>query len=91
MNKLFEKTPGGLLVEVGQAARATRRFSTVVITIDILFTAEEEAARDAEEDQAAITTDRVRQDVGQRLQAAQAKLDKLGLTRHDLRTLLQQA
>lgn len=51
--RLFEKDRTGLLVEVdpskADVERATRRFGSMSVTIDVLFTPEEEAARDAEE------------------------------------------
>lgn len=54
--RLFEKDTHGLLHEVppaaADAARAGRRCSHVVLGVDVLWTAEEEAARDAEEAEA---------------------------------------
>jgi len=53
MTRLFEKTLSGLLVEIDPAqsddARKNRRVSHMNISIDVLWTADEEAERDAEE------------------------------------------
>jgi aminopeptidase N len=89
--RLFEKV-GGLLVEVSpdaaDDAREGRRFSSVSIVIDVLWTADEEAARDAEEAAAA-------EDVQQRLRGiemaqerqerARARLQARGISADDLK------
>ena len=88
--RLFEKTPAGLLVEVdpaeADAARAGRRISAMHLPIEVLWTAEEEAARDAEET-AAVADAKARQDAAAKAEAdrqaaietAHAELDKAGL------------
>lgn len=89
--RLFEKNADGSLVEVpakdAEAARVARRFSHTNLAADILFTAEEEAARDAEE--AAIVaaqnaTEQEQADVAANKQAAIQKLGKLGLTSDEI-------
>lgn len=47
--RLFETTSDGKLYEVDGDMRGTRRVSSVSLIIDVLWTPEEEAARDAEE------------------------------------------
>lgn len=46
---LFEKQPDGRLCEVDRDVQGARRISRVALQIDVLWTAEEEAERDAEE------------------------------------------
>jgi hypothetical protein len=89
--RLFEKIDD-LLVEVSpdaaDDAREGRRFSSVSIVIDVLWTADEEAARDAEEAAAA-------EDAQQRLRGlemaqerqerARARLQARGISADDLK------
>ncbi len=91
--RLFEKI-GGLLVEVApekaEAAREGRSVSRMVAEIDVLWTAEEEAAREAEAVVAAAEAGRRAEEEAanaKRRAAALAKLEKLGLTREDLDAL----
>jgi hypothetical protein len=89
--RLFEKIDD-LLVEVSpdaaDDAREGRRFSSVSIVIDVLWTADEEAARDAEESAA----DEAEQErlrgvaVAERRKAdAQARLRARGIDADDLK------
>lgn len=48
-NRLFDKTADGLLFEVHPDERENRRVSHVNMSVDILWTDEDETARDAEE------------------------------------------
>lgn len=89
--RLFEKTSDGLLVEVhpGQAeqARAARRHSRVLLPVDVLWTAEEEEARDVEETAAQLAkAARAEADAAAaiRKQVVLKKLANLGLTQEDL-------
>jgi hypothetical protein len=92
MNKLFEKDAAGLLHEVpadqADALRATRRITHLVIgAIDVLFTPEEEAARDAEvqaDQEAETARAAARAELKTRRQAA---LAKLGLTDEEFAAL----
>lgn len=90
--RLFEKTTDGLLVEVApeQAIhrRATGTISRVSLEIDVLWTAEEEAARNAEE-QAVQEAERSK-DAERRARRAAvlAKLQALGLTADELKDAL---
>lgn len=47
--RLFEKQPDGRLCEVDRDVQGARRVSRVALQIDVMWTAEEEAERDAEE------------------------------------------
>lgn len=95
--KLFEKI-GGLLVEVppteAEAQRASRRVSSVSLVIDVLWTPEEETARDAEE--AAYEAQRIAaaeeeaarlEALGKHREQVEKKLEKFGLTLSDLDAL----
>ncbi len=100
--RLFEKTADGFLVEVppseAEARRAGRTVSHMSLVIDVLWTADEEAARAAEEQEVAkarqaraqaladVMAEREKQK--QRAEAARAKIEALGLTEDDLRALL---
>lgn len=92
MNKLFERDSSGLLHEVpadqADALRATRRITHLVIgAIDVLFTPEEEAARDAEE-QEVQRAEAVRAAAQAEMKTRrQAALAKLGLTDEELAAL----
>lgn len=96
---LFEKDAHGLLhqvsPEMADEARQGRRCSQVCLAIDVLWTQQEEAARNAEEAEAArlaaeqaaaqaqladVKANKVRQ--------VETKLSKLGLTVEDLRNLM---
>lgn len=96
--RLFEKTSDGLLVEVAPAdaerVREGRAISHVNLSIDILWTAEEEATRAAEEAEAANQAKAAEEarvaaaaDQAARRLAAEAKLGELGLTPDDLQAL----
>lgn len=91
MNRIFDKTPDGLLIETSEDARKGRRFSTVNTAIDILWTAEEEAARDAEEKAAeearAADVEIARQKAAAR-DVALSKLQQLGISQEDLAALM---
>jgi hypothetical protein len=92
--RTFETTKDGLLVEVSpdaaEKARDSRRVSRVSFTADVLWTPEEEAARDAEE-----TADEERRKIEQeavnsrakRKQSALEKLAALGLSPEDVEAL----
>jgi hypothetical protein len=95
--RLFDKIDG-LLVEVSaaevDAMRAGRRFSTVSLVIDVLWTAGEEDARDAEE--AADAAQRIAyaeaeaarlEALGKHRKQIEKKLEKFGLTLGDLDAL----
>lgn len=94
MTRLFEKVDG-LLVEVhpdkAEEARKGRRVSRIVACeMDVLFTAEEEAARDAEEAataEAAAKAEASQQEAEKRRAVAAAKLEALGLTLEDIAAL----
>jgi hypothetical protein len=97
--RLFEKTADGLLIEVApdkaEARRTGRRVSSVNLTIDVLWTAEEEAVRDGEE-----TADQERRRQIAQKSAADAaeranqrakvvsKLEALGITADDIKVAL---
>lgn len=93
--KLFEKTENGLLVEVPPAKAAMRRdgrrVSSVSFVAEVLWTAEEEAARDAEElaAQQAAHEQAQQREVSAKEQAARmaALREKLGLTDQELSDL----
>lgn len=96
--RLFEKNASGLLVQVApdqaDAIRSGRRVSRMAMEIDVLWTAEEEAAHDVEEAaeaearrQAAERTEREQVEAEQRRSAAEAKLAALGLTADDIAAL----
>ena len=99
MNRLFEKTPTGLLSEVDPAqadqVRQGRRWSHTNIVIDVLWTAEEEAAGDAEQkaavDQAA-TAAAANAEAATAKQAMRAsavkKLEALGLSQDEIDALM---
>ncbi len=93
--RLFDKV-NGLLMEVhpdlADEARKGRRVSRVAAgEIDVLWTPEEEAQRDAEEAEAvaerarAIEADKGRQEARQ---AALDKLEALGLSEDDIKAIL---
>lgn len=97
--RLFEKTPDGLLVELppeqAEAVRRGRMVSRMAFEADVLWTPEEQAAREAEEaatlkaretrtrERAAVLAERMAQ-----ADAAKAKLEAMGLTVDELRALL---
>lgn len=92
MIKLFEKDAAGLLHEVhadqADALRASRRITHLVIgAIDVLFTSEEEAQRDAEEQAA----QRAAQDEAAKKSALKARRQavagRLGLSADDMKDL----
>lgn len=85
--RLFEKNDAGLLVEVdpenAASARAERRCSRVVMTMDLLWTATEEAERDEESiksAQDASSRDAADQERATNRGNALQKLRALGLT-----------
>lgn len=86
--RLFEKQGDGKLLEVDASARGERRASRVALEIDVLWTAAEEEARDAEIAEAK----RLASEQKAALKTAQAKLqpflDATGLTADDLRAAL---
>lgn len=91
--RLFEKMRG-LLVEVAtekaNALRASHRVSRLIVEIDVLWTAEEEAARDAEEAAAKEAEGQRAADEAaqsERRTAALAKLSALGLSAEDFEAL----
>lgn len=88
--RLFEKL-NGLLVEIdpsqADARRAGKRISHVNLSIDILFTDEEEASANAEEAANAAAQQQAAADLQVKQAAAALKLDKLGLTVDDLKAL----
>jgi hypothetical protein len=95
MMRVFEKAADGLLIEVAPSAaderREGRRVSRLSLEIDVLWTADEEAARDAEE--AAEVTKRSRHAEAaaaaeKRRIAAIAKLEALGISADELRDAL---
>jgi hypothetical protein len=93
--RLFEKAPDGLLVEVSSAmaaaARAGRRFSSMSVVVDVLWTPEEEATRDAEEAAAAeATQERLRglAMAEKRRADALARLEARGISAEDLKDAL---
>lgn len=92
--RLFEKV-NGLLVEVPpeEAAkqREDRRVSHVSLAVDVLWTREEEAARDAEEAEFARKNEEAAVEaeiVEERRQAARRKLAELGITPEDIKDAL---
>lgn len=90
---LFERNSDGLLVEVPDTEdrREGRRVSRAIFEADILFTAEEEATRLAEE-AADVDRRRRRQEevdaAASRRGQALAKLQALGLTADDIKDAL---
>lgn len=99
--RLFEKTSDGLLVEVppaeSEVSREGRLVSSVSIVIDVLWTPEEQAAREAEEEahKLAIAAQTQRQAEAEalaeqkstlRLQAL-AKLQAIGLSPEEIGSL----
>lgn len=91
MTKLFEKDANGLLHEVptdqADALRASRRFTHCVTAIEILFTAEEEAARDADEQAAQQAAEAAAEEREARTSRRQAVARRLGLSADDLKDL----
>lgn len=90
---LFERNSDGLLVEVPdtQERRKGRHVSRAIFEADILFTVEEEAARDAEE--AEVEAARVKANKEADARAARkaeaiSKLAELGLTVDDIKDAL---
>lgn len=92
--RLFEKIDG-LLVEVhpnlAEQSKRSRRCSTMILTVEVLWTPEEEAARDLEEAEA--LKERVaakeRIEAGKlRLQNAMSKLEALGLNADDIKAII---
>ncbi len=98
MIRLFEKTSAGLLLEIDPEraadAKAGRRVSRVTgAEYDVLWTEEEEAARDAEEAEQRIRKEAAHAsqvETDKRRAAATAKLLALGLTPEDLDVLRNQ-
>jgi hypothetical protein len=92
--RLFEKLPDGRLSEVradqAAALRGQRPFSVVSMVADVLWTPEEEAARDAEE-AADEERRKIEQDAAnsraKRKQSALEKLAALGLSPEDVEAL----
>lgn len=87
---LFERNADGLLIEVADTEdrRKGRHVSRAIFEADILFTPEEEAARDAEEAKAEQKREqRTRDDAATsaRRAAALAKFAQLGITDEDLK------
>jgi len=94
MTRLFEKIDG-LLVEVPHAEadkrREGRRHRGMSFVAEVLFTPEEEAARDAEEARAAQEREQRGKDEAAaraRRAIALAKLEALGISAEDLRDAL---
>jgi hypothetical protein len=91
MPKLFEKDENGLLHEVpadqADALRATRRFTHSATTIEILFTEEEEAARNAEEQAAQQAADAAVAERAASASRRQAVAMRLGLSEDDMKDL----
>lgn len=90
--RLFEKTPDGLLVEVppdeAEARREGRRVSQVVLTCLVLWTADEEAARDVDEAEVADDErERLRgiEMAERRQEQAIARLEARGISAEDLK------
>jgi hypothetical protein len=90
--RLFEKTPAGLLVEVApdqaDATRAGRLVSRVSLEIEVLWTADEQARREAEEQEEATRIARgaaEQQAASERKAAALAKLEALGISPAELK------
>lgn len=77
-----------MLIEVDPSMRDTRRASRVNLDVDVLWTAEEEAERNAEEE----ASSRAAEEQLLREQDAEAvareKIERLGITQADLRALL---
>ena len=95
MRKLFEKGADGLLVEVPENSRGDRRITTTSLIADILFTAEEEAAREAEEQVALAKIAQVQEaklkateEKTAKVTELSEKLSGLGITVEDLRIIL---
>lgn len=97
--RLFEKDANGLLTEVpaseADVRRGGRRWSHVVIPIDVLWTEEEAAAHDAEETARREAEEAKRQagaaaeaEKAERAKAARGKLDALGISADDLKDAL---
>lgn len=90
--RLFAKGENGLLSEIqqadGDAARIGRRISRVSLAIDVLWTAEEEAARDAEEAAQAAERNRRQSENNTKREQALSKLSGLGLTPEDIKNAL---
>ncbi len=92
--RLFDKI-GGLLMEVNpdlvDEARKGRRASRTLMEVDILWTPEEEAQRDAEEAEAAAEKVKAAEAARGRQaarQASLAKLQALGLSEDDIKAIL---
>jgi len=93
--RLFEKNADGCLYEVPQSdaekMRSGRSVSRVMTEIDVLWTAEEEAAREAEElaaqEAAAASAEAARQKSVAR-DVALAKLQQLGISQGDVTALI---
>lgn len=93
--RLFEKTDAGLLIEVDPAEADKRRegcrVSHVDLSIEVLWTAEEEAARDAEEAAKIEEDRRLATVIAGKAEArvvAVAKLEQLGVSEAELRAIL---
>lgn len=88
--RLFERLADGKFSEVDRAIQGTRRASRVSLEIDLLWTAEEEAAR-AEEEAAAAQEKLAREQLKATIEAtrdeALNKLAALGLTVDDLKAI----
>jgi DNA-directed RNA polymerase specialized sigma24 family protein len=101
MTLLFAKNADGMLhqvpPELEEASRAGRRFRHVVLSgIDVLFTAEEEAQRDAEEEAARLAAEEhelaLREEakkIQQAREQAFRKLEKLGLSPDDIAAIMK--
>ena len=93
--RLFEKTDTGLLVEVDPTSadkrRDGRRVSRAELSVDVLWTAEEDAARDAEEAAAAeakVADAAATQARAEARAVAVAKLQQLGISEDDIKAVL---
>jgi hypothetical protein len=91
--RFFEKDANGRLTEVDpEKVDAERRFASASLLCNILFTPDEEAARDAEEAQAQLddaqkAADKQVDDAAKT--AAMQKLAALGITAEDLDAILK--
>lgn len=88
---LFERNADGLLIEVADTddRRKGRRISRATFEADILFTPEEEAARDAEEARNAERDIERRAEAERKLQRKAEIAGRIGLTTADLEDLLK--
>lgn len=95
MVRLFEKNSKGLLVEVdpaeAEAKRAGRTVSHMNLTAEVLWTPEEEAAREAEKQEASaqlLARETAANRKSEVRQAALTKIQALGLSEDELKALV---